>query len=237
MRDQMHSMDFDAIRLKLASPDVIRGWSFGKVEKPETINYRTQKPERGGLFAEEIFGPTKDYECHCGKYKKIRYKGIICDKCGVEVTFALVRRERMGHIELSAPVSHIWFLRSVPSKIGLVLDLSAMALEKVIYFASFIITHVDEEAKKQTFELLRQEFKTKRKQLDTEHEQAIKKIGDAKDAAEQMEKETEEHDRKVKALEADFQAADKELKDLQVLKIISENRYQELSLLNKSFPL
>lgn len=230
MRDQMHSMDFDAIRLKLASPEVIRGWSFGKVEKPETINYRTQKPERGGLFAEEIFGPTKDYECHCGKYKKIRYKGIVCDKCGVEVTFALVRRERMGHIELAAPVAHIWFLRSVPSKIGLVLDLSAMALEKVIYFASFIITHVDEEAKKQTFELLRQEFKTKRKQLDHEHEQAIKAVGEAKDAAEQLEKETEEHERKVKALETDFQAADKELKDLQVLKIISENRYQELSL-------
>ncbi len=230
MRDQMHSMDFDAIRLKLASPDVIRGWSFGKVEKPETINYRTQKPERGGLFAEEIFGPTKDYECHCGKYKKIRYKGIVCDKCGVEVTFALVRRERMGHIELAAPVSHIWFLRSVPSKIGLVLDLSAMALEKVIYFASFIITHVDEEAKKQTFELLRQEFKSKRKQLDHEHEQANKAIGEANDAAEQLEKATEEHERKVAALEADFQQADKELKDIQVLKIISENRYQELSL-------
>jgi DNA-directed RNA polymerase subunit beta' len=230
MRDQMHTMDFDAIRLKLASPDVIKGWSFGKVEKPETINYRTQKPERGGLFAEEIFGPTKDYECHCGKYKKIRYKGIVCDKCGVEVTFALVRRERMGHIELSAPVAHIWFLRSVPSKVGLVLDLSAMALEKVIYFASFIITHVDEEGKKQTFELLRQEFKSKRKQLDKEHEDSIKKAQDAKTPADELEKATEEHDRKVKALEADFQQADKELKDLQILKIISENRYQELSL-------
>ncbi len=229
-RDQLQAMDFDAIRLKLASPDVIKGWSFGKVEKPETINYRTQKPERGGLFAEEIFGPTKDYECHCGKYKKIRYKGIVCDKCGVEVTYALVRRERMGHIELAAPVSHIWFLRSVPSKIGLVLDLSAMSLEKVMYFASFIITHVDEEAKKQTFELLRQEFKTKRKQLDKEREQSIERANASKTSAEELENVANEFDRKVKALETDFQAADKELKELQVLKIISETRYQELSL-------
>jgi DNA-directed RNA polymerase subunit beta' len=159
-RDQLHSIDFDAIRLKLASPEVIRAWSYGKVEKPETINYRTQKPEKDGLFDERIFGPIKDYECYCGKYKKIRYKGIICDKCGVEVTHSLVRRERMGHIELAAPTAHIWFLRSVPSKIGLILDLSAQALEKVIYFASFIITHVDEDAKKQTFDLLRQEYKT-----------------------------------------------------------------------------
>ncbi|KKS31600.1 MAG: DNA-directed RNA polymerase [Candidatus Amesbacteria bacterium GW2011_GWA2_42_12] len=150
IRDTLHSLDFDAIRLRVASPEAIRAWSFGEVDKPETINYRTQKPEKGGLFAEEIFGPTKDWECYCGKYKKIRYKGIVCDKCGVEVTTSLVRRERMGHIELAAPVTHIWFLRSVPSKIGLVLDLSVQALEKVIYFASFVITHVDENGKKQT---------------------------------------------------------------------------------------
>jgi len=107
IRDAIHGIDFDALRLRLASPETIRKWSFGEVRKPETINYRTQKPEKGGLFAEEIFGPTKDWECYCGKYKKIRYKGIICDKCGVEVTTSLVRRERMGHIELCAPVSHI----------------------------------------------------------------------------------------------------------------------------------
>ena len=143
MADNFVPTDFSAIRLKLASPEVIKGWSYGEVNKPETINYRTQKPEKGGLFAEEIFGPVKDWECYCGKYKKIRYKGIVCDKCGVEVTHSSVRRERMGHIELSAPVAHIWFLRSVPSKVGLVLDLSAQALEIVIYFAAFIITDVN----------------------------------------------------------------------------------------------
>ncbi|MBU1613420.1 DNA-directed RNA polymerase subunit beta', partial [Patescibacteria group bacterium] len=222
--------DFDAIRLRLASPEVIRAWSHGEVHKPETINYRTQKPEKGGLFAEEIFGPTKDWECYCGKYKKIRYKGIVCDKCGVEVTHSLVRRERMGHIELSAPVSHIWFLRSVPSKVGLVLDLSAQALEKVIYFASFIITHVNEEGKKQTSDLLRQEFKTKKKQIERELEADIKKANDEKAGSKALDAAQVEGERKLKALEADFQLADKELKEIQVMKIISENKYQELSL-------
>ncbi|MSU75172.1 MAG: DNA-directed RNA polymerase subunit beta' [Candidatus Magasanikbacteria bacterium] len=229
-RDQMHSMNFDAIRLKLASPEVIRGWSYGEVSKPETINYRTQKPEKGGLFAEEIFGPTKDWECYCGKYKKIRYKGIVCDKCGVEVTHSLVRRERMGHIELVAPASHIWFLRSVPSKVGLILDLGAQALEKVIYFAAFVITKVDEDGKKQTSELLRQEFKSKKKQIENEHTQAVQKAQDAKATASALEKIQEETERKKKALEQDFGAAEKELKELQVMHIISENRYQELSL-------
>ena len=149
-RDSQHSTDFDALALQVASPEVIRNWSSGQVSKPETINYRTQKPEKGGLFAEEIFGPTKDWECYCGKYKKIRYKGIVCDKCGVEVTHSLVRRERMGHIELATSVSHIWFLRSIPSKIGLVLDVPMHALEKVIYFASFIINKVDEDLKTET---------------------------------------------------------------------------------------
>lgn len=124
------TVDFEAIRLKLASPESILGWSHGEVTKPETINYRTQKPEKDGLFCEKIFGPTKDWECYCGKYKKVRYKGIVCDKCGVEVTRSIVRRERMGHIALAAPVSHIWFLRGVPSKIGLILDLSVQELER-----------------------------------------------------------------------------------------------------------
>ena len=133
-------LEFDAIKLKLASPEDIHEWSFGEILKPETINYRTQKPEKDGLFCEKIFGPTKDWECYCGKYKRIRYKGITCDKCGVEVTRAIVRRERMGHIDLATAVSHIWFLRGIPSKIGLVLDLSIQNLEKVIYFASYIVT-------------------------------------------------------------------------------------------------
>ncbi|MBE3576797.1 MAG: DNA-directed RNA polymerase subunit beta' [Limnochordales bacterium] len=130
---------FDSIRIGLASPEQIRAWSSGEVKKPETINYRTLKPEREGLFCEKIFGPVKDWECHCGKYKRVRYKGIVCDRCGVEVTRSKVRRERMGHIELAAPVSHIWFLKGIPSRMGLILDLSPRALEKVIYFASYIV--------------------------------------------------------------------------------------------------
>ena len=130
---------FDSMRIGLASPDKIREWSYGEVTKPETINYRTLKPERDGLFCERIFGPTRDWECHCGKYKRIRYKGIICDRCGVEVTRAKVRRERMGHIELAAPVSHIWYFKGIPSRMGLILDISPRSLEKVLYFASFIV--------------------------------------------------------------------------------------------------
>ncbi len=131
---------FDSIQIGLASPDKIREWSYGEVKKPETINYRTLKPERDGLFCERIFGPTKDWECHCGKYKRIRYKGKICDRCGVEVTREKVRRERMGHIELAAPVSHIWYFKGIPSRMGLLLDISPRLLEQVLYFASYIVT-------------------------------------------------------------------------------------------------
>ncbi|NLA87347.1 MAG: DNA-directed RNA polymerase subunit beta', partial [Clostridiales bacterium] len=135
----MSCAPFDAIQIGLASPDMIRSWSYGEVKKPETINYRTLKPERDGLFCEKIFGPTKDWECHCGKYKKIRYKGKICDRCGVEVTKSNVRRERMGHIELAAPVSHIWYFKGIPSRMGLLLDLTPRILEKVLYFAAYIV--------------------------------------------------------------------------------------------------
>ncbi len=137
----MENNVFDSIKIGLASPDQIRNWSYGEVKKPETINYRTLKPERDGLYCERIFGPTKDWECHCGKYKRIRYKGKICDRCGVEVTKAKVRRERMGHIELAAPVSHIWYFKGIPSRIGLMLDISPRLLEKVLYFASYIVTN------------------------------------------------------------------------------------------------
>ena len=133
------SMTFDKIKIGLASPEKILQWSRGEVLKPETINYRTLKPEKDGLFCEKIFGPSKDWECHCGKYKKIRYKGVICDRCGVEVTKASVRRERMGHIQLAAPVSHIWYFKGIPSRMGLILDLSPRTLEKVLYFASYIV--------------------------------------------------------------------------------------------------
>ncbi len=150
--------DFNAIRISLASPEQIRSWSYGEVTKPETINYRTLKPEKDGLFCEKIFGPTKDFECYCGKYKRVRYKGIVCDKCGVEVTRAKVRRERMGHIELASPVAHIWFVKGTPSRIGLLLDISPRALERVLYFAQFIVTEVDEDVRKAALEQLQKEM-------------------------------------------------------------------------------
>ena len=146
--------DFDAIRISLASPEQIRSWTYGEVTKPETINYRTLKPERDGLFCERIFGPTKDFECACGKYKRIRYKGVICDKCGVEVARAKVRRERMGHIELACPVSHIWFAKGTPSRVGLLLDLSPRSLERVLYFSHYIITSIDEKARQEAIKQL-----------------------------------------------------------------------------------
>ena len=130
---------FDAIKIGMASPEQIMEWSYGEVKKPETINYRTLKPERDGLFCERIFGPQKDWECHCGRCKKVRYKGKICERCGVEVTKSKVRRERMGHIELAAPVSHIWYFKGIPSRMGLILDMSPRLLEKVLYFAAYIV--------------------------------------------------------------------------------------------------
>src|SRR5215467_5544599 len=136
---------FSKIRIGIASPDEIRQWSYGEVKKPETINYRTFKPERDGLFCERIFGPVKDWECHCGRYKKVKFKGIICERCGVEVTRSKVRRERMGHIELAAPVCHIWYLKGVPSPLALMLDITPRPLEKVLYFASYIVTFVDRQ--------------------------------------------------------------------------------------------
>ena len=132
--------EFDAIKIGLASPEKIRSWSYGEVKKPETINYRTFKPERDGLFCAKIFGPTKDYECNCGKYKRMRHRGVVCEKCGVEVIQSKVRRERMGHIELATPVAHIWFLKSLPSWIGTLLDMTLKELEKVLYFESYVCT-------------------------------------------------------------------------------------------------
>jgi len=133
------SVSFDAMRIRIASPDKIRSWSYGEVKKPETINYRSFKPEKDGLFCAKIFGPTKDWECNCGKYKRMKHRGIVCDKCGVEVVQSKVRRERMGHIELAAPVAHIWFLKGVPSRIGTLLDISLKHLEKVLYFESYVV--------------------------------------------------------------------------------------------------
>ncbi|MFH1388119.1 MAG: DNA-directed RNA polymerase subunit beta' [Patescibacteria group bacterium] len=170
--------DFKSIRLKLASPEEILGWSHGEVTKPETINYRTQRAEKDGLFCEKIFGPEKDWECYCGKYRRIRYKGVVCDKCGVEVTRSIVRRERMGHIALAVPVSHIWFLRGIPSKMGLILDRSSQELEKVIYFAGYIITNVNEAERKKVIDEINKEYKQKIKTNDVKFQAKLKEQKD-----------------------------------------------------------
>jgi DNA-directed RNA polymerase subunit beta' len=174
--DRRHSVDindFDAIRIGLASSKQIRDWSSGEVTKPETINYRTLKPERDGLFCERIFGPTKDWECYCGKYKRVRYKGIICERCGVEVTRQKVRRERMGHIDLAAPVSHIWFFKGVPSRIGYLLDIAPRELEKVLYFAASIVTHVDEEARAKDLNDLEDKVKAEYERIYVDRDEAL----------------------------------------------------------------
>jgi DNA-directed RNA polymerase subunit beta' len=176
-RNQGSSSDFDLITLKLASPEKIKEWSFGEVTKPETINYRTQRSERNGLFDEKIFGPDKDYECYCGKYRGIRYKGVVCEKCGVEITRSIVRRERMGHIELATPVSHIWFLRSMPSRISMILGIPTSDLEKVIYFAGYIVTNVSEPERLRILKDLDSEFKSKIKSVNDEKtKDAIKEM-------------------------------------------------------------
>jgi len=167
-RKRVASLDFDSLRIKLASPADILAWSRGEVTKPETINYRTQRSEKNGLFDEKIFGPEKDYECYCGKYRGIRFKGIVCEKCGVEITRSIVRRERMGHIELASPVSHIWFLRSTPSRMGLILGMTASEIERVIYFAGYIITRVFEDERARILKDIDSEFKAKIKQVKEE---------------------------------------------------------------------
>src|ERR671916_429007 len=165
--------NFDAISIGLASSKQIRSWSSGEVTKPETINYRTLKPEKDGLFCERIFGPTKDWECYCGKYKRVRYKGIVCERCGVEVTRSKVRRERMGHIDLAAPVSHIWFFKGVPSRIGYLLDMAPKELEKVLYFAASIVTWVDEEARAADLDELRTKVDETIDEYSAEKEQRL----------------------------------------------------------------
>lgn len=220
-------IDFDALRLKVASPEVILSWSHGEVLKPETINYRTQKPEKDGLFCERIFGPTKDWECYCGKYRKIRYKGIICDKCGVEVTTSLVRRQRMGHITLISPVSHIWFLRSVPSKVGILLDMSIQNLERVIYFSDFIIIQVHEEQKKEVLAKLKNEFKLKKKQIQNDFEKQAASLGPQAGEKKNLESQM---DKKLRALSQEFNATENEIKEIKPLRTIPEHLYHELSI-------
>ncbi|MFA6496849.1 MAG: DNA-directed RNA polymerase subunit beta' [Patescibacteria group bacterium] len=231
----LRSTDFDSIRLRVASPEAIRAWSYGEVSKPETINYRTQKPEKQGLFAEEIFGPSKDWECYCGKYKKIRYKGIICDKCNVEVTQASVRRERMGHIDLASPVTHIWFLRGVPSKIGTMLDMGVQSLEKVVYFANFIITDVNEDARQMTVEQVKEEYRAKKKMIEGEVKRDITRAeekfeGDKKALKSEIDRIEAASTERLNELEEDFIQVDKDLKELTPLRVISEATYHDWSM-------
>ncbi|MDD5082147.1 MAG: DNA-directed RNA polymerase subunit beta' [Dehalococcoidales bacterium] len=220
--------DFDAVRISLASPEQIRGWSYGEVTKAETINYRTLKPERGGLFCERIFGPTKDFECACGKYKRIRYKGVICDKCGVEVARAKVRRERMGHIELAAPVAHIWFAKGVPSRIGLLLDLSSRNLERVLYFSHYIITSISEdprqEAIKQLEERLSKETAERQQAADTKIDELEQTEATVKEVN-QLRRDLGEGKTR---LEEQLTAEIERLKDLRQSELLSEDRYHEL---------
>ena len=208
----MKVTDLEAIRIKLASPEEILNWSHGEVTKPETINYRTQKAEKDGLFCEKTFGPAKDYECYCGKYRRIRYKGMICDRCGVEVTKSAVRRERMGHIKLACSVSHIWFLRGLPSRIGMVLDIPMQQLEKVIYFAAYIVTSVNEEAKKRVLEEIEKEYKikTRNKKQGTENKKELK-IG-------------------LEELKAARSKAKEEVSEIKPLRVFSEIEYYDYSL-------
>jgi len=220
--------DFDAVRISLASPEQIRSWSYGEVTKPETINYRTLKPERDGLFCERIFGPTKDFECYCGKYKRIRYKGIICDKCGVEVARAKVRRERMGHIELACPVSHIWFAKGIPSRIGLLLDLSPRSLERALYFSHYIVTSINEEARQEAI-----------KQIEGNGSLEIaerQKVLEANIAEKEQQQATVEEINQLRrrfveektSLEEKLIAEAEQLKDLRVQALLTENQYQTL---------
>jgi DNA-directed RNA polymerase subunit beta' len=204
MKEKLTEYNFDAIQLKIASPEDILGWSYGEVIKPETINYRTQRPEKDGLFSERIFGPTKDWECYCGKYRRIRYKGIVCDKCNVEVTRSIVRRDRMGHIHLVAPCVHIWFLRGVPSKIGLILDIPLQQLERVVYYAAYVVVSVDLEAKERAKEEVVREFKAKKAKANNDKERGI--LEDSRD----------------KALD--------ELKAIRVGKVLTENEFYSFSL-------
>ncbi|HZU76616.1 MAG TPA: DNA-directed RNA polymerase subunit beta', partial [Dehalococcoidia bacterium] len=201
--------DFNAVRISLASPEMIRNWSYGEVTKPETINYRTLKPEKDGLFCEKIFGPTKDFECYCGKYKRVRYKGIKCDKCGVEVARSKVRRERMGHIELASPVSHIWFVKGTPSRLGLLLDVSPRSLERVLYFAQYIIVAVNEEEKKRRLDEITAQMEAEVQQATSALQAQIDAARNTVDAA--VEELESERLRQLDQIQAELTAAQEAL--------------------------
>ena len=207
----LDTSNYDQLRIGLATADQIREWSYGEVKKPETINYRTLKPERDGLFCEKIFGPTRDWECACGKYKRVRFKGIVCERCGVEVTRSNVRRDRMGHIELAAPVTHIWYFKGVPSRLGYLLDIAPKDLEKVIYFAAYMITKVDEEARQRDLPSLEAKVATERTLIEHKLNASIEACNvKLEEDLEKLESEGTKEDVKKKIRDA----AKKEMKQL-----------------------
>src|ERR671925_745460 len=203
--------NFDALKLSLASPDTIMSWSHGEVTKPETINYRTLRPERDGLFCERIFGPTRDWECHCGKYKRVRFKGIICERCGVEITRSKVRRDRMGHIELAAPVTHIWYFKGVPSRLGYLLDLAPKDLEKIIYFAAYLITFVDDENRHRDIPKVEKELAAEKGELEKMRDKRVEQK--LKDLEKRL-KEMESEGAKSSQLSSEKGKAEREIKDI-----------------------
>jgi len=212
--------DFRSLRISLASPDQIRSWSHGEVTKPETINYRTLKPEKDGLFCERIFGPTKDFECYCGKYKRVRYKGIVCDKCGVEVTYARVRRERMGHIGLATPVAHVWFIRGAPSKLGLLLDISPRNLEAITYFASFVIVSVDDDKKQEYLQRINSQIEEEKATLFAERDERAEEIA-------------KEYKEKKKTLEKNNKTKKSESIELQLEELVHQERKEQSFLIEE----
>jgi len=221
---------FDAIAVSVASPDDILGWSKGEVTKAETVNYRTQRAEPDGLFCERIFGPTKNFQCFCGKYKGIRYKGVVCEKCGVEVTRSIVRRERMGHINLAVPIAHIWFLRSSPSRIGLLLDLPIKTLEQIVYFAAYIVVNVNDDAKTEAEKELNSSMEGRKKQASREYEDAKKSLTESNATRAQMDALDKEVAERLESLKSNHKEALDDLKNLHTGSVLSELKFREMNM-------
>ncbi|TSC57334.1 MAG: DNA-directed RNA polymerase subunit beta', partial [Candidatus Peregrinibacteria bacterium Greene0416_62] len=221
---------FDAISLSVASPEDILGWSRGEITKPETVNYRTQRAEPDGLFCERIFGPTKNFQCFCGKYKGVRYAGVVCEKCGVEVTRSIVRRERMGHINLAVPVTHIWFLRSSPSRLGLLLDLPIKTLEQIVYFAAYIVITVDQDAKVLGVNELNESFEKRRNQVKREYEDAKKQLKDSSATRAQLDALDKEFADKLESLKNNHRDAGEDLENLAIGTVLSELKFREMNM-------
>ena len=221
---------FDAIALSIASPEDILTWSRGEVTKPETVNYRTQRAEPDGLFCERIFGPTKNFQCFCGKYKGVRYAGVVCEKCGVEVTRSIVRRERMGHINLAVPVTHIWFLRSSPSRIGLLLDLPIKTLEQIVYFAAYIVINVNEETKGQAEEEITGSMDQRKNQMKKEYDQAKKQLQESSATRDQLDALDGEYANKMDSIKANHKEALDDLKKLHIGSVLSELKFREMNM-------